>query len=260
MDGESRSVVLPIKMAVTTDAADAADAKAAEALVKPTEAPVDDKEISRDTGMRRFADSPAATRATSPRCNLGTDRSRGALINGRRAGRCRPAAESSSRECRRPAHDSARTRRPRPRRADSAPTDRPLPELTRQRRRRRRSERRAARLARTAGRALRAKPTRAETRSLSAKADAAAKADSAQANARRPAESNNPPPLPAARAPGGEFMSANFIPGYTIHATIGESEKAAVYVATSAARNENVALKVSKTTARRSRRPPVPGA
>src|SRR3984885_8295066 len=54
MDGESRSVVLPIKMAVTTDAADAADAKAAEALVKPTEAPVDDKEISRDTGMRRF--------------------------------------------------------------------------------------------------------------------------------------------------------------------------------------------------------------
>src|ERR1700704_5981148 len=41
MDGESRSVVLPIKMAVTTDAAEAADAKAAEALVNPTEAPVD---------------------------------------------------------------------------------------------------------------------------------------------------------------------------------------------------------------------------
>jgi DNA-binding NarL/FixJ family response regulator len=54
-------------------------------------------------------------------------------------------------------------------------------------------------------------------------------------------------PLPAGRAPGGEFMSANFIPGYTIHATIGESEKAAVYVATSAALGENVALKVSKT-------------
>jgi serine/threonine protein kinase len=53
--------------------------------------------------------------------------------------------------------------------------------------------------------------------------------------------------LPAAKAPGGEFMPANFIPGYTIHATIGESEKAAVYVATSAALNENVALKVSKT-------------
>jgi serine/threonine-protein kinase PpkA len=42
-------------------------------------------------------------------------------------------------------------------------------------------------------------------------------------------------------------MPANFIPGYTIHATIGESEKAAVYVATSAALGENVALKVSKT-------------
>jgi hypothetical protein len=56
-----------------------------------------------------------------------------------------------------------------------------------------------------------------------------------------------PAPMPAAKAPGGEFMSANFIPGYTIHATIGESEKAAVYVATSAALGENVALKVSKT-------------
>jgi DNA-binding response OmpR family regulator len=54
-------------------------------------------------------------------------------------------------------------------------------------------------------------------------------------------------PFPAAKVPGGEFMPANFIPGYTIHATIGESEKAAVYVATSAALNENVALKVSKT-------------
>jgi serine/threonine-protein kinase PpkA len=53
--------------------------------------------------------------------------------------------------------------------------------------------------------------------------------------------------MPAAKAPGGEFMSANFIPGYTIHAIIGESEKAAVYVATSAALGENVALKVSKT-------------
>jgi serine/threonine protein kinase len=42
-------------------------------------------------------------------------------------------------------------------------------------------------------------------------------------------------------------MPANFIPGYTIHATIGESEKAAVYVATSDVRGENVALKVSKT-------------
>jgi CheY-like chemotaxis protein len=56
-----------------------------------------------------------------------------------------------------------------------------------------------------------------------------------------------PERVPAARAPGGEFMPADFIPGYVIHATIGESEKAAVYVATSVARGENVALKVSKT-------------
>jgi DNA-binding NarL/FixJ family response regulator len=59
--------------------------------------------------------------------------------------------------------------------------------------------------------------------------------------------SDSATPLTAAKAPGGEFMPANFIPGYTIHATIGESEKAAVYVATSAILNENVALKVSKT-------------
>jgi DNA-binding response OmpR family regulator len=53
--------------------------------------------------------------------------------------------------------------------------------------------------------------------------------------------------MTAATAPGGAFMPADFIPGYTIHATIGESEKAAVYVATSAALGHNVALKVSKT-------------
>ena len=53
--------------------------------------------------------------------------------------------------------------------------------------------------------------------------------------------------MPAAKAPGGEFMPANFVPGYTIHATIGESEKAAVYVATHDVSGRNVALKVSKT-------------
>jgi CheY-like chemotaxis protein len=74
-------------------------------------------------------------------------------------------------------------------------------------------------------------------------ADAECPADAGPA--RQPTDS--PTPLPAASAPGGEFMSASFIPGYTIHATIGESEKAAVYVATSAALGENVALKVSKT-------------
>jgi DNA-binding NarL/FixJ family response regulator len=178
MDGESRSVVLPIKMAVRTDAADAADAKAADALLTPTEAPVDDKEISRDTGMRKFAAPP-----------------------GNSAGHQPPNANSAS--------------------TAAAATSEPAAE------------------------APGAADSVAELDAVSAKADSAA--DSPPAKRKRPTESNNPPLLPAARAPGGEFMAANFIPGYTIHATIGESEKAAVYVATSAARNENVALKVSKT-------------
>ncbi|HZO24115.1 MAG TPA: protein kinase [Steroidobacteraceae bacterium] len=55
------------------------------------------------------------------------------------------------------------------------------------------------------------------------------------------------PSAASANVPGGDFMSADFIPGYTIHATIGESEKAAVYVATSLARQQNVAVKLSKT-------------
>jgi serine/threonine-protein kinase PpkA len=94
-----------------------------------------------------------------------------------------------------------------------------------------------------------AAPDKASAKAGSAgESDAAvAKSESASAKRKRPTESTNPTLLPAARAPGGEFMAANFIPGYTIHAAIGESEKAAVYVATSAARNENVALKVSKT-------------
>jgi DNA-binding response OmpR family regulator len=44
-------------------------------------------------------------------------------------------------------------------------------------------------------------------------------------------------------APAGE----EFIPGYTLRLKVGESEKAAVYLASSAARGHNVALKVSKT-------------
>ena len=39
----------------------------------------------------------------------------------------------------------------------------------------------------------------------------------------------------------------DFIPGYTLRLKVGESEKAAVYLASSAARGHNVALKVSKT-------------
>jgi DNA-binding NarL/FixJ family response regulator len=39
----------------------------------------------------------------------------------------------------------------------------------------------------------------------------------------------------------------NFIPGYTLRLKVGESEKAVVYLASSAARGHNVALKVSKS-------------
>jgi DNA-binding response OmpR family regulator len=195
MDGESRSVVLPIKMAVTTDAADAADAKAAEALVKPTQPPVDEKEISRDTGMRRFAEPQGNSVGYQP------PRATSAPIAGvASAAEGRGAADSVA------GPDAASAK------ADSA-----------------------------------AEPAVAKAGPPAESDAATGKSDSAPAKRNRPTESNNPPLLPAARAPGGEFMSPNFIPGYTIHATIGESEKAAVYVATSAARNENVALKVSKT-------------
>jgi DNA-binding response OmpR family regulator/predicted Ser/Thr protein kinase len=92
------------------------------------------------------------------------------------------------------------------------------------------------------------------------RADAAAKAPSAQAPPEDRRSAEQPPDgdqtqepgessaeIALSRAPGGAFMPADFIPGYTIHGTIGESEKAAVYVATSAALGHNVALKVSKT-------------
>jgi len=54
-----------------------------------------------------------------------------------------------------------------------------------------------------------------------------------------------PPPGVVAllTAPAGEDV----IPGYTLRLKVGESEKAAVYLASSAARGHNVALKVSKT-------------
>ena len=104
-----------------------------------------------------------------------------------------------------------------------------------------------------------ASATGSRSNPTSAKADASAKPNAASAKPTQAAPAKGEPTersveatspaVPAARAPGGEFMPANFIPGYTIHATLGESEKAAVYVATSAARNENVALKVSKTCA-----------
>lgn len=90
--------------------------------------------------------------------------------------------------------------------------------------------------------------TRDKTQDSAAEAARDASRESARARLTRSvSEPQSIVPTAAAKAPGGEFMPANFIPGYTIHATIGESEKAAVYVATSAALGENVALKVSKT-------------
>src|SRR4051794_25624917 len=59
MDGESRSEVLPISMAVvSTDAAEAADAKAAEALLRKSTGPLADSrgssgDISRNIGMQK---------------------------------------------------------------------------------------------------------------------------------------------------------------------------------------------------------------
>jgi DNA-binding NarL/FixJ family response regulator/predicted Ser/Thr protein kinase len=55
------------------------------------------------------------------------------------------------------------------------------------------------------------------------------------------------PPAPAASEAPPSPTAANFIPGYTIRTTIGESEKAVVYLAMSASLGHHVALKVSKT-------------
>ncbi len=74
---------------------------------------------------------------------------------------------------------------------------------------------------------------------LAEEAEARAR-DAAEAQAAAEAaetESVSPDPMPA----------QDFIPGYTIRALIGDSEKAAVYLATSAALGHNIALKVSKT-------------
>jgi DNA-binding response OmpR family regulator/aminoglycoside phosphotransferase len=70
----------------------------------------------------------------------------------------------------------------------------------------------------------------------------------AEADAKNPAADAKHPAVESyATRPGGEFMPSDFFPGYTLHATVGESEKAAVYLATSARLGHNVALKVSKT-------------
>jgi hypothetical protein len=192
-------------MAVTTDAADAADAKAGGALVDPIAAPVDEKEISRDTGMRKFAAPTGRSEGYQPPQPISGPTAATVAAD--------PAAEALA------ASVSATTD---PAAASTEPA------------------------AATAGSADRPDATEAKPNAGSARSDRAASAPAKGEPTQRSADANTPA-VPAARAPGGEFMPANFIPGYTIHATIGESEKAAVYVATSAARNENVALKVSKT-------------
>jgi len=73
------------------------------------------------------------------------------------------------------------------------------------------------------------------------------------ADAVPPAADNAPTSATEALQPPGvvALLTAapgeDFIPGYTLRVKVGESEKAAVYLATSAARGHNVALKVSKT-------------
>lgn len=313
MDGESRSVVLPIKMAVTTDAADEADAKAAAALARPAEALVDDKEISRDTGMRRFAepagrgeeyrpadadevadadaqalgsigepaavaqdvgaklDAAGAQGGSGARFDAASAEADSAASSDAARGKAdwagrADAASAKTDAIGRPDVASARTDSTNRSDAASAKTDstdrsdaasaKADPTSTADAASASSgSTGRAESAAAGAGPAGRAEPGSAKADSNGGSHSGSGNAGAAKSDkvsrkgerARRPTETNTAAPVPAARGPGGEFMPANFIPGYTIHATIGESEKAAVYVATSVARKENVALKVSKT-------------
>jgi serine/threonine protein kinase len=72
-------------------------------------------------------------------------------------------------------------------------------------------------------------------------------AEEAEARARHAAESQAAANAAADEAPSDPMPAPDFIPGYTIRALIGDSEKAAVYLATSATLGHNIALKVSKT-------------
>jgi len=247
MDGESRSEVLPIRMAVvSTDAAEAADAKAAEALLsKSAGAPVDSKEssgdISRNIGMQRFAEAtPGGNGEPYPAASAKSGDA--AVAPATVAASTEPAlATGSTQPARAVAAAATGAATVDPAASVSAPTAVQPPE----------ADARSAEISKggPANEAAAPGVDSAKTdsaRSNSTKGDSP-KPASAKVETARPRETNTAPAVPSARAPGGEFMPANFIPGYTIHATIGESEKAAVYVATSAARNENVALKVSKT-------------
>ncbi len=221
-DARGNSGVLPARLAVATDAADAADVKAAESLRTPskvaansTPAEAGKPETSSVADMTDRADEGSAvdTRDWGAADSIADTRNRSMADS---------LADMRNREV---ADSAANTR-------DAAVAGGATG-----------TQDRAA-----AGRS--AEPNRSRS---SAKAKATAEAsrtgeDNSAADAQPAKQSDDSSvPLPAAKVPGGEFMPANFIPGYTIHATIGESEKAAVYVATSAALNENVALKVSKT-------------
>ncbi len=74
-------------------------------------------------------------------------------------------------------------------------------------------------------------------------------AQEAEAKARNAAEAqaDGAADLGPAGAAPDPMPAPDFIPGYTIRALVGDSEKAAVYLATSAALGRNIALKVSKT-------------
>lgn len=75
----------------------------------------------------------------------------------------------------------------------------------------------------------------------------AALAEEAEARARSAAEAQAAVDAEAESSPPDPMPAPDFIPGYTIRALIGDSEKAAVYLATSTALGHNIALKVSKT-------------
>jgi DNA-binding response OmpR family regulator len=201
-DAQSTSVVLPGKLAVATDAADAADAKAADAKRRAdaTTNPTDTKRKSETSSVTDITDRAGAASAA-----VGRDR---AAASGTADKRDQAVASSAADKQDPAAADDAADRR------DQA-----------------------------------AAGTDAEQRDQAAGGSAEGRDRATEGSAAKSAKQSaeSAAPLPAAKVPGGEFMPANFIPGYTIHATIGESEKAAVYVATSAALNENVALKVSKT-------------
>jgi len=72
-------------------------------------------------------------------------------------------------------------------------------------------------------------------------------AEEAESKARNAADAQAAANAAGADGPSDPMPAPDFIPGYTIRALIGDSEKAAVYLATSTTLGHNIALKVSKT-------------